>query len=56
MSNNITAFVPPPQSPLDALSILHQAADALTLDGKQHKILQEALRTIGELVAADKPK
>ena len=49
-------FVAPIQTPQDALSILHQAADALTLDGKQHKILQEALRTIGELVAAKEPK
>lgn len=55
MSTNNNGFIPPPQSPADALSILHQAADALTLDGKQHKILQEALRTIGELVAAKKP-
>ena len=56
MKNEIMGFIAPAQSPKDALSVIHQAADALTLDGKQHKILQESLRVLGGLVAAQEQK
>lgn len=49
-------FIAPRQSPRDALAVFHQAADALQLDGKQHKIIQESLRVMGELVTASEEK
>jgi hypothetical protein len=52
MNKEMMGFVAPRQTPRDALAVFHQAQDALTLPGNQHKIYQESLRVIRELVEA----
>lgn len=58
MQNNI-GFVPPKISPQDAIGIINQAADNIQADGKNHKVLQEAIRVLTDIVQAHlaaKPK
>jgi hypothetical protein len=43
-------FVPPALTAEDALGIFHQAADNLTADGKNHKVMQAAIRVLTESV------
>lgn len=50
MNKEMMGFIAPRQSPRDALAVMHQAQDALTLPGNQHKIFNEALRVLKELV------
>ncbi len=43
-------------TPKEALHIINQAADNITLDGKNHKVLAEAIRVLAALVDAQENK